>query len=209
MEAKIVRVSGEEVTIERKDDQREFSVSTSIFSEEDRAFIRTWEEVKRLSRDDALEIRVQRSRTQKSDSHSASTRREAWEEGYSISVTNETFGDFEDLVVRYRIFKFDQAVAAHKRSDGSLERLEGEYKIARLARDATHEEDTKKFPMSASKLKGNWYYVGGGRKKSEDELDGCWVRIYKGERMVREFSLPSTLPREHEWEPGKVDPFAN
>lgn len=203
MEAKIIRVSGDEVIIERKADGRNFTVGTDMFAQDDQAFIKEWDELKRLSRDDALKITVRRSTESSEKSSSVSTVTERWEAGYTIGVTNETWGPLENLTAHYRIFKFDQAVAAQDRGEGDIERKSGKFPIAMLERDATVEHDTEKFLLTASKLKSNWYYINGGRKKSKDELDGCWVRIYKGTQLVHEYSLPSALMREQHWDAKK------
>lgn len=200
MEAKLLRVSGDEVTIERKADRREFDLDLSAFAEEDQQHIRNWDQMRKLSRDDALEVKIRRSTDQKERSSSMATKRESWGAGYVIEVTNETFSVLTDLEVHYRVFKFDEAVAATDRGEGETERKSGSFKIGRLNRDQTVSKETEKFTLSASELKEGWYYVNGGREKSKDKLDGCWVRVYKDGKIVHEYALPASVARKQRWD---------
>ena len=200
MEARLLMVSQGDVRIERKGDLQHFKLQIERFSKEDQRFIKTWDEMKRLSREDALEVKIRRSRSDRDSKASISTKTKTWKAGYTIRVANETVGSFLDLEVRYRIFKFDQAVAAQDRGDGTMKRMSGSFKIDRLEPDEWMEHDTEQFDMSASQLKENWYYIGGGRKRSKDELDGCWVRIYKGNDLVHEYALPAGVMREQSWD---------
>jgi len=201
LEAKLLRVSGEEVTIVRKADRREFDLNLSAFSAEDQTHIRDWDQMKKLSRDDALDVKIRRSTDQKERSSSISTKRETWEAGYVIDVTNETFAVLEDLEVHYHIFKFDEAVAATDGEQGEMERKSGSFKIKTLDRDQTVSRETERFTLSASKLRSGWSYTNGGSDRSKDELDGCWVRVYKNGSLVHEFALPSSVARNQRWEP--------
>ncbi|MFW5873826.1 MAG: hypothetical protein ACOCVJ_00310 [Verrucomicrobiota bacterium] len=200
MEAKIIHVNQDEVRIERKADQRNFTVPIRTFSEDDRSYIRNWDQMQRLSRDDALGIRISRSRTGKEKQESLAIKEENWKSGYAIAVSNETFGDFDDLELHYRIFKFDEKRAASSRGEGEMERKSGKFEIPKLRRDETVEHETEKFEMSASALKEGWYYTNGGRKKDKDELDGCWVRVYKDGKIVHETALPTAVMRQERWD---------
>ncbi len=57
IQAEIVSVSGESVTIKRNDG-RSFTTKTSVFSEEDRKFIAAWQKAEALNRIPRLEIRI-------------------------------------------------------------------------------------------------------------------------------------------------------
>ncbi len=203
MVAAIQRVSANEVTIKRKADGRNFTVTVDTFSKADQNFIKSWDEMNRLSHHDALDVKIRRVNGDRSKSSSLSTSTKSWMEGYEISVTNETRGDVTGLEVKYIIFMFDEAVAATQKDQGKLQRDNSNFNLASLAPDQKFTHQTKKFKMSSSKLKEGWYYTNGGSKQSKDELAGCWVRVYKGGRIISQTALPSSVMRTEPWEVNK------
>jgi len=203
MIASIQRVSSSEVTIKRKADGRNFTVSLTNFSEADQTYIKDWDEMNRLSRRDALEVKIRRVTGDRSKSSSMSTDRKTWMEGYEISVTNDTRGDVADLEVEYIIFMFDEAVAATKKDQGKLQRESSSYELTSLGPDEQFKHQTQKFKMTSSKLKEGWHYTNGGSKQSKDELAGCWVRVYKNGRILSELAMPASIMRSEQWQPAQ------
>ena len=53
--------------------------------------------------------------------------------------------------------------------------------------------------MVKSELKEGWYYTNGGDYKSKDELAGCWVRVYKDGKLLKETALPTSVIRKQSW----------
>ena len=61
MVAQLKSVSGDEVTIVRKADGRRITAPMALFSSQDIEYIKNWDELQRLSRDDAVSVNIRRS----------------------------------------------------------------------------------------------------------------------------------------------------
>ncbi|MEO0508894.1 MAG: hypothetical protein AAF065_03415 [Verrucomicrobiota bacterium] len=199
MVASLLNVSGDDVTIRRQADGRKMTTKMSAFSKKDCEYMISWEEAQRLARDDSFDIKIRRTTGGSEKSSTASTSNKSWMEGYEITLSNESRGDITDLDVKYIIFMFDEKVAATRKNQGELKREFGNFDLARLEPDGTTNHLTEKFRMQKSQLKQGWYYINGGDYKAEDELAGCWVRVYKDGEMLREVSLPASVARNEEW----------
>ncbi len=197
IKAKPLRMQGDRVEIEREDGQT-FVVDPAIFTSEDREFLAQWRKERAIDKG-AIEVAAKSATTRKVKEDNGAVEYKIFKGYYKVSVSNTSEMTFKDLKAEYRFFVFENEIAADKRSDGKLKRYKGDTKITSLAPYGNFEFETDKAEMKESKLASGWYYVGGGKDKSEDELEGIWVRIYKDEDIVGEYAYPSTLPEKEKW----------
>lgn len=197
MQAKLTRVSGDDVYIERQDGLAT-KVDISIFSPDDQAYIRDWEKKDAWSR--KLELRFKSHITDRKGWDGHPIARKTWKEGYEIVVKNETAFAMEDVRLEYRVFKFEDAMAAQKRSEGEVKKIKGAAKVKNIPAWSEEISATSQFPMRETKLASGYYWTGGGKKKSRDYMEGVWVRVYVGDSLAHETTQPKNLNRNAGWD---------
>jgi len=196
MEAKITRVSGDDVYIERRDGLST-KVKRSIFSKKDQSYIEEWAK-NALLESGILEVRF----TEKTDKHKASSggiESETYKSNNAIVINNTAYTDLSDLTIEYLILKFEDAVAAQKRSEGEIKRLKSKTTLQHLPKRSEVSVDTKPIPMMETALESGYYFANGGKKTSKDEIRGIWVKIYVDDKLVHEISKPENMMRKEAW----------
>jgi hypothetical protein len=199
MEAKLTLVSGDDVYIERRDGLAT-KLDISIFSKEDQAFIRKWARTETI-KDDAIEVRFTTEIEDKTrwESNGGGIMRKTWKEGYGIELTNASYLDIKNIRVDYMILKFEDAMAAQKRSEGEVRRLLGSTTVPLLKAGEKIQANTKMFPMLETKLESGYRWADGGKETSEDDMNGIWIKVYVGDILATEASRPENLIRKEEW----------
>jgi len=197
MEAKLTRVSGEDVYIERRDGLST-KVSISLFGSEDQAYIRDWSLKKKLA-DDGLNVRFTEEESDEKEVNEGGITKESYEAHYEIVLKNELYQDIQNLRIEYLMLKFEDGVGAKKRNEGEIKRIKNRIEHPRLKAGDEVRLPTKAFPMLNTQLDPNYYWKGGGKKSSEDELRGIWVKIYVDDQLVHESSKPENLQRTEVW----------
>ncbi len=203
MNAKLTQVSGEDIYIERLDGLST-KVNISIFSKEDQEFIRDWDR-KETIKNDAIKARFITDVEGKSrwDNNGSGIVRKTWKEGYKIELSNESQLDLKNIRIEYLVFKFEDAMAAQKRSEGEVRKISDETKFPTLKAGSKAHVSTKKFPMLETKLALGYKWESGGKETSEDEMRGIWIKVFVGEILATEASKPENLMRKESWPTSK------
>ncbi|MDB2682146.1 hypothetical protein N9Z14_06080 [Opitutales bacterium] len=55
---------------------------------------------------------------------------------------------------------------------------------------------TKLIPMLESQLEPGYIWKNGAMKTSKNKLEGIWVKIFVGDKLVREVSKPENMMRK-------------
>ncbi len=191
MNAKLTQVSGEDIYIERLDGLST-KVNISIFSKE-------------TIKNDAIKARFITDVEGKSrwDNNGSGIVRKTWKEGYKIELSNETQLDLKNIRIEYLVFKFEDAMAAQKRSEGEVRMISDETKFPTLKAGSKAHVSTKKFPMLETKLAPGYKWESGGKETSEDEMRGIWIKVFVGEILATEASKPENLMRKESWPTSK------
>lgn len=199
MRAKPLRMVGSQVEIQREDGQR-FRVSPSIFTAEGREHLASWQRAEALKRDSTININAVSSTSRKvRDNSSAGLVIDRYNGFYRVRINNNSDVAFTDLVADYRYFVFKNEIAGQRRGDGKTLRVAGTHKIDRLAARSEVEFETEQTEMVDTSLKSGYYWVGGGKGKSSDSLNGVWVRLYKGKDLIAEYVYPTVLSQREDW----------
>lgn len=203
MNAKLTQVSGDDVYIERHDGLST-KVNISIFSKDDQDYIRDWDRKETL-RNDAIKVRFITDVENKSgwEDKGGGIVRKTWKESYGIELTNESQLALKNIRIEYLIFKFEDAMAAQKRSEGEVRHLTGETMLPTLKARSKVRARTKKFPMLETKLAPGYRWANGGKETSEDEMRGIWIKVFVGEVLATEVSKPENLMRKESWPTSK------
>ena len=203
MNAKLTHVSGDDVYIERRDGLST-KLNISIFSKDDQDFIRNWDRKETL-RNDAIKVRFITDVEDQSgwEDSGGGILRKTWKESYGIELTNESQLDLKNIRIKYLIFKFEDTMAAQKRSEGEVRYLTDETMVPTLKARSKVRASTKKFPMLETKLAPGYRWVNGGKETSEDEMRGIWIKVFVGEILATEVSKPENLMRKESWPTSK------
>ena len=86
------------------------------------------------------------------DNNGGGVVRKTWKEGCEIKLSNESQLDLKNIRIEYLVFKFEDAMAAQRRSEGEVRYLTGETKVPTLKAGSNARVNTKKFPMLETKL---------------------------------------------------------
>ena len=98
------------------------------------------------------------------------------------------------------ILKFEDQLAADKRSEGTIHRIKGSAKQNLIKAREEVRVSTEKFPMMETQLAQGYVWKGGGQRDSEDVVKGIWVKIYVGNKLVHEISKPENMMRKESWD---------
>lgn len=200
MEAKLTRVSGNDVHIERRDGLTT-KVDIAIFSIKDQEFIRDWAKIQMIT-DGAIEVRFTTEVSDKSSFESFGTGvlRKTWKQAYGIVLTNKAYEDLKNIRIEYMILKFEDAIAAQKRSEGELLYIKDETSVEFLKAGSEAHAETKQFSMQETKLASGYRWASGGKSTSEDEMRGIWIKVYVGDTLATEVSRPESVQRNYKWQ---------
>ena len=198
MEAKITRVSGEDIYIERSDGLST-KVDISIFSESDQEYIKQWT-YDSLLESGIFDVRFSSNQSNRNKYTEGGIEYKEYNMYYDIVITNNNYdNDFEDIKVEYLIVKFKDALAAKKKSHGTIQRFKGSASHHLIKAREEISVATEKFSMLETELVPGYVWTNGGKKDSKDDIRGIWVKIYVGDKLVHELSKPENMMRRESW----------
>lgn len=197
MHAKLTQISGNDVYIERQDGLAT-KVDISLFSKVDQDYIRDWEKKAAWSKD--VEIRFKSHVTDRTGWSDSTIMDKTWKEGYEVVIDNETAFDMVDVRIEYMVLKFDDAIAAQKRSEGEVKKLKGSTKVGKVAAWSDETVMTDQFPMRETKLAPRTRWASGGKETSKDRMEGVWIRVFVDDFMAAEVTKPENLDRNMSWD---------
>jgi hypothetical protein len=114
---------------------------------------------------------------------------------YKVIVKNLSFMDETPaLIAKYRFFVLRDDGKKNLR-EVKPQRIEGTADIVALKPGATADFETSAVKLSKTSLDQGYYYTNNQRQSTKDTLDGIWLRIYDGDKMVAEFLSSSKLPK--------------
>jgi hypothetical protein len=108
---------------------------------------------------------------------------EQW--GYSITLTNRSLAPIEKLSIQYRLF-INQGAQSAKGGMGSLS-------VASIKPRGNVVLKTITTALTKSSYKGTV------AKPVGSQLQGIWIRVYKGDALVQEYSTPENLRVTQTW----------
>lgn len=188
LEAEIVTLEGNQVTLKRAADGKQFTVPATMFSEADQVFIR---EYAANNITYSFELKNTRERVNKSSGRDGNVEIEKEEWSYKIDLRNISRANLENATVSYWVFK--------RADDGgktkAAPRLAMADSIANvsIAKAAQYQFSTKPVTLIKTKLDGNYYYPDGTKNKSADAMGGFVVAITQGDKRVFEYATAPDL----------------
>jgi hypothetical protein len=117
-----------------------------------------------------------------------------------MTLNNTSYSDLADIRVEYLILKFEDLLSAPKRSQGNILRFKGSIALEQMHQRETVTLTTELIPMLESQLEPGYIWANGAKRSSKDKLEGIWVKIFVGNKLVREVSKPENMMRKEPWE---------
>jgi hypothetical protein len=121
--------------------------------------------------------------------------REQW--AYNVIVENKSANDHTALEVKYILFAND--VTPGSKAPPKIVRKNGSTTIDIKSREKKAFV-TEPMDITKSQLVGGTTWGSGARPRSNETLEGIWLRIYKGSELISETVRPPTLATRQTWE---------
>lgn len=114
---------------------------------------------------------------------------------YKVSVKNlSMMDDVPALTAKYRVFVLRDDGMKNLR-EVNAERVVGEMTVPAIAHGETGSFETASVKLKRTTLDPGYYYVNQKRSATTDKLDGIWIRLYQGDKMVSEYMSSSGLAK--------------
>lgn len=188
LEADILSVAGDQVTLRRKPDMKVFTVATNTFVESDQKLIDEWLATEMKYRFDVTYAKKKLGEVKKVVGP-VHTEVESW--AYEIKLKNDLNVPISDLRMDYWCFRRDDEgtgkVTAKIVTSGSI-------KIESMAALSTSNLTTSVIPIEKKELRGNYYFSNGDKDKQADGMGGFAVRIYdKNNKEIHSWATKDDL----------------
>ncbi|MCU0793164.1 MAG: hypothetical protein MUE42_10035 [Opitutaceae bacterium] len=207
LEAEILGYRGETLRIRRMDTGREFKLPLSSLSPEcqteTRAFLRSQPELRDTIPADAVRVEYSRSRfeSERSKQSYVGVSTQHW--GYTVTVINLTNEPLEGLRLDHAVFaETDPDHVRGKPDRKNLERVRGSSPLDPIAPRGRLSVRTEPIVTETQELTGGsrWITDKGLTNKIRDRaLEGVWLRLYDGDKIVFEASSPESLRATERW----------
>ena len=194
-EGEIQRVSpdGTKVSIERTSDSARFEVPVTMFTEADQEFIAEWAKTHINYRFDMDHARKTVDKRKEKTSNSTVTTKVT---AIEVVLSNRSFADLEDLVVKYRIYKRGD----DKGSGETKSKVSGERSIKRLPHNGKLEFTTDTIDLVEEEMDARWRRVtsdGKSESKMRERVTGFWLKVFHNGIEVADFrELDGSLKNE-------------
>jgi hypothetical protein len=191
--AEIVSVQDSTVTFSIKGKQ--FPYPISKLSESDQKHIQAWAALQSHGTDGKVTIEGKKKREERIKTKAANKTvvREDWV--FEITVSNDSSDNLKGLELRSRVYKWNAQVGGDKEE---LEVVTSKQEITELA--GGDKKSSYKIPLVSlytTVLDGT--YSDGSSPKKEDRLEGAWVRLYQGDKLLGEFKDDTPTLKMEKW----------
>ena len=212
VEADVLAVTESHVKI-RRTDGNVFELPLDRLRAEDQQALRLWAQKEKAKPHPippgAFEVNLSRARfgseTVETDvnlvgggvvKNGRSTTEEKW--GYTVSMYNRTNAALTGLRAEYMLFATMDDVHTEGKKEG-LRRTTSRAALPDVPSFGRAEFRTDTVSTFTMKYKGNIRSANTGDRKSRESLAGVWIKIYRGDELIYEASLPDGLRKTERW----------
>jgi hypothetical protein len=167
-----------------------------MLSEEDQKYIEDWFVRNKIAEGNYFDIEVKRNKEQVGSTEYISMEVKRSHASYDVKMRSKSTVDLTDLEVRYIIFMKEDD--RYVRNNNNRQAKRGKHKIEFWPAQELMEFQTKALELETEQLAQGWYSY--GKARARDQLAGIWLRIYRGDLMLAEFSSPTMLEQKYNWE---------
>jgi len=195
IQASIISVSNDKVKIKRKDGQT-FTTSISIYSDQDKEYIRKWINENVTQKAD-FKIRTSRDIGKKKHISTYLGKKITQPMSYRVTIENlSRSGDFKDIEIEYITFKpKSENVEVGATSTGDFNIIRGKLNIPSLPAGRSFEFNTIPFLLIEQTVVN---YAGNKEKvKDRAQMTGISIKMYTGEKLLWEHKEGPTKTRKY------------
>jgi len=193
--AKILRVHRDLITIRLQSNQAEIQAERIIFDKASQDLIQQWEVEQAVL--GGLDFGVSSKRF---DSERKSSEARSWtidKSGYSIRVKNSSEVAIDGMEAKYLIVVKRERIGRKKNKDHSIELEDGNLEFPTIPARQDVKVDTRGVSLREESMNPGWTPSYGGIESSEDEFLGIVVEFYWNGRLIRTESKPSALVADY------------
>ena len=195
IEAAIIDVHRDWVTIELKASGQEMRTEMHRFSAASQKLIQEWQEAEAIAKGLEFGISSKTFDTKKGSSLASSWKNT--EAGYSIRVTNNSNVTVKGLKLRYLIVVKREQMGRRNDKDHRLETVQGALDIALVPGRETVKLETDPILLREQWMNSGYSLLGGGMEESEDELEGIITEFFHDGKLIKKESKPSSLAKDY------------
>ena len=196
------------VTIQ-KDNGRTHKVDVGLFSEHDQTYVQEWQTAKRFNSESRFKVAAKRKKFKVDKKRhvnnyygveNAQTTIE--QTGYEITLENRSDTPLKNIIVEYCIYYEQERADRDKQVTDEGVKC-GVLHIDELAPKAKTTLQTDPVTLRKHELSSNWFHYSGAENKQQGKVVGIWMRVYlplsDGQRVTRQYSLPTSLKKNRKW----------
>ena len=207
IQAEILSVDGDELTIRRQDGS-EFTFGISMLDEASRRKTREW--ALNHIPSDAFDVTIRDRPEEKEDmsSESRKVRIERIQFHFDIEYNHNI--PLQDLRIEYRVFYSEERMGRPVNGYSREVVWTDEIKVPLLEPEAEIRISSEKMlPLEESRMHSGWSISRGFGGPVRDRIDGIWMRLYRGDKLLHEHSEPSKTMDRFKWDLAESpDPFS-
>lgn len=210
IKASVIAATASDVTL-KMEDGRQMTGGVSFFSKGDQEYIEAWREANPSKVAYNFEVTLSRDRAErrKATEGNKIIVYETWK--YKVEVENKSKSGSagvtaSGLELRYNIAKTAKAIAMQASAlneglipSGALLVKAGSAKLGDIEYLRSVKIETDAVPVTYSELAPGWYYSDGTKDEQNDELEGIWIQIVEGDKVIYEKKLGSKVAADAKW----------
>lgn len=197
IEAEIMRIDNNEVTIRRKDRQV-FTFPVSMLDSKSQRLLQAWALDKALA--ESLEIRVRERSLGREKNNTSYSTGDIKTVQMQFTATNKSATVIDDLRVEFRIFVTREQLGMSNKQFSREEIIPGQFSIRSLAANSQEVVDANPaIKLMEEKFHGNVYSTQSNKRSSQDKVSGYWYRVYRGKNLITENASPRRLMQVKDW----------
>ncbi len=173
----------------------QYSVPLSELSKDDQKYIQGWleNERARLPREVEIECGKKRTGREKIDNPGMEVIKEEWI--FEISLSSGNSDPLNDLKLECLVYHWDAQIGGDEKT---LRKRSSLIEIASIEGGNKQTRVTTE-PITIVETNSASGYADGSSSKKKDELEGIWVRLYQGERILGEYKTESAALKDEKW----------
>ncbi len=193
--AEILSVDRNIVEIERSDGTK-LRFPLIQLDEASQALVAKWQRENIPAK--AFAVSMSERRVDKRSEKTDSMQRQTDVNVIKFTVSYKHSVELNGLTLKYKIICTREKLGMQS-GEETTEIITGELPIERLTNGSRVALQSKQFELHEAKLEADYYFEDGGKNDVEDDVEGIWGRIYKGDKLIYEFSRPGRIKDTMDW----------
>lgn len=186
------------------DNGRQGNIPVPKLSEEDQKYVFAWAQLQDFMDERRFKISAKREKHDNdADSHKGNVQsRDVENMGYEIELENRSDITFLNVKLEYCIF-YEQEINTRGGEDAKQGVYCDSVTVSRMLPKDKKTLQTGNVKIYKEELSSEYHWVDGTDNVQRGEVHGLWLRasieMDGGEKVIRDFCLPDSIPNSHRW----------